>query len=340
MMAPAPASLPTVAELVAAHDRIREHVHRTPIATSRLLNQACDAKIWFKCENLQRVGAFKIRGACNAIFAMSDSELDRGVVAHSSGNHAQAVALAAAIRGTCATIVMPSNTSRVKLDAVRDYGARVVLCEPTAEAREAGTETIMRETGAVLVHPFNDPNIISGQGTAARELLQDEPDLDAILTPVGGGGLLSGTILAAREHRTDLRVYGAEPAMADDAWRSLETGKLQPPPETSTIADGLRTSLGELTFAMIRSGAEGILTVQEAEIVAAMRLIWMRMKLLIEPSAAVPVAVLLKRPDPFAGKRVGVILSGGNVDLDSLPWSAGNDAGTDNGDVIDRSRPR
>lgn len=339
MKEPTPALLPTVSELVAAHERIREHVHHTPVATSRFLNEACGAEIWFKCENLQRVGAFKIRGACNAIFSLSDSELERGVVAHSSGNHAQAVALAAAIRGTRATIVMPSNTSRVKLDAVREYGARVVLCEPTAEARETGTEEIRRETGAVLIHPFNDPKIISGQGTAARELLQDEPDLEAIIAPVGGGGLLSGTLLAARERGTAMQVYGAEPALADDARRSLESGQLQPPPKTSTIADGLRTSLGELTFAMIRSGAEGILTVDEDEIVAAMRMVWMRMKLLIEPSAAVPVAVLLKRPDELAGKRIGVILSGGNVDLDALPWTQG--IGSAVGEAVnDRSDPR
>ena len=311
---------PTVDDLIAAHKRIRKYVHRTSIQTSSYFDKRCGATIFFKCENLQKVGAFKIRGACNALFSVPETALDRGVVAHSSGNHGQAVALAASLRGTRATIVMPSNSARVKLDAVRDYGARVVLCEPSSEAREAATAEVVSETGAILIHPFNDARIICGQGTAARELLQDEPDIDLLLTPVGGGGLLSGSLLATAELTRPIEVIGSEPADADDAFRSLRSGELQPPPRTTTIADGLRTGLGELTFAMIRSGVEAIVTVDEDEIIDAMRTIWMRMKLLVEPSAAVPVAALLQRREDFRGRKIGVILSGGNVDLDSLPW--------------------
>ena len=313
-------NIPSVSDLAEAHDRIRPHIHRTPVFTSNFFDEASDARVFFKCENLQRIGAFKIRGACNAILSMSDAELNRGVAAHSSGNHAQAVALAARIRGVSATIVMPSNSAKVKLAAVRDYGAQIVLCEPTAEAREAETARVVAETGAALIHPFNDARIICGQGTAARELLQDVPDINLLLAPVGGGGLLSGTILAAQERDRSPDIIGTEPIEADDAFRSFESGKLQPATDPETIADGLRTALGTLTFAMIRSGAKAIVTVDEQEIVDAMRALWMRMKLVIEPSAAVPVAAILQRRQEFSGKRIGVILSGGNVDLDALPW--------------------
>lgn len=313
-------NIPSVSDLAEAHDRIRPHIHRTPILTSTFVDEASGARIFFKCENLQRIGAFKIRGACNAILSMSDTDLSQGVVAHSSGNHAQAVALAARIRGASATIVMPSNSAKVKLAAVRDYGANVVLCEPTAEAREVETARVVAATGAALIHPFNDPRIICGQGTAARELLQDVPDIDLLLAPVGGGGLLSGTILAAQEHARRPDVIGIEPTEADDAFRSFKLGELQPSTDPKTIADGLRTGLGNLTFSMIRSGAEAIVTVEEKEIVDAMRALWMRMKIVIEASAAVPVAAILQHREDFVGKRIGVILSGGNVDLDDLPW--------------------
>lgn len=289
--------------------------------TSTFVDASCGARVFFKCENLQKIGAFKFRGACNAVFSLSDEELSRGVVAHSSGNHAQALALAARLRGTRATIVMPKNSAVVKIAAVEDYGAEVVLCPPGTDARESATAHVLRETGGTLVHPFNDPRIIAGQGTAAKELLETVPDLDLILAPVGGGGLLSGTALAASSLSPGTLVVGAEPAEADDAARSLATGSIQPavdPPRT--LADGLRTSLGELTFAMIRSDVERIVTVPEEAIVEAMRTIWMRMKLLIEPSAAVPVAALLGTDLDVTGSRVGVILSGGNVDLDHLPW--------------------
>ena len=313
--------LPTADDLIEAHERIRPHAHRTPVLTSSYIDSRSGAKVFFKCENLQKIGAFKFRGACNAVFSLNREELDRGVVAHSSGNHAQALALAARLRGAEATIVMPENSAAVKLSAVADYGARIVLCPPGTAARETALERVLAETGATLVHPFNDARIIAGQGTAAKELLEEVPDLNLVLAPVGGGGLLSGTVLATQSQSPATRVIGVEPLAADDAARSLESGSIQPaidPPRT--VADGLRTCLGELTFAMIRAGVERIITVEEEAIVEAMRTVWMRMKILIEPSAAVPVAALLTGRLEVSGERVGVILSGGNVDLDALPW--------------------
>lgn len=312
---------PSTADLIQAHDRIAPLVHRTPVLTSTYFDNQCDAQVFFKCENLQKVGAFKFRGACNAVFSLGDEELKQGVVAHSSGNHAQALALAARLRDTRATLVMPENSAAVKIAAVEDYGARVIFCPPGTEARELALARVMGETGGTLVHPFNDPRIIAGQGTAAKELLEEIPNLDLILAPVGGGGLLSGTVLAARAGSPRTSIVGAEPAAADDAARSLAAGSIQPaidPPRT--IADGLRTSLGELTFTMIRSGVSRIVTVDEQAIIEAMRNVWMRMKILIEPSAAVPVAALMSNELDVAGRRVGIILSGGNVDLDALPW--------------------
>ena len=314
-------SPPTAADLMEAHERIRPHAHQTPVLTSNYIDGRCGANVFFKCENLQKIGAFKFRGACNAVFSLSPQELARGVVAHSSGNHAQALALAARLRGADATIVMPENSAAVKLSAVADYGAQVVLCPPGTEARESALRRVMAQTGATLIHPFNDARIIAGQGTAAKELLEEVPELDYILAPVGGGGLLSGTSLATQSASPGTKVIGAEPLAADDAARSLRSGSIQPaidPPVT--IADGLRTCLCELTFAMIRAGVDSIVTVEESAIVEAMRTVWMRMKILIEPSAAVPVAALLAADLDVSGKRVGVILSGGNVDLDSLPW--------------------
>jgi threonine dehydratase len=317
---PASQRIPTAADLTAAAERIDPYIHHTPVLTCGYLDKKCGTELFFKCENFQKVGAFKFRGACNAVFSLSPEELERGVAAHSSGNHAQALALAARLRQTQATIVMPENSNAVKIAAVRGYGAAVVLCPATTEAREAETARVVRETGATLIHPFNDSRIIAGQGTAARELLEEIPDLDLLLAPVGGGGLLSGTTLAAQSFSPRVRVVGAEPSAADDAKRSLETGTLQPSIDPQTIADGLRTSLGELTFQMIRDGVERIVTVEEAAIIEAMRTVWMRMKILIEPSAAVPVAALLADELEVSGHRVGVVLSGGNVDLDALPW--------------------
>jgi threonine dehydratase len=314
-------NIPTGDDLVTAHDRIRRMAHQTPVLTSTYIDSLCGAQVFFKCENLQKVGAFKFRGACNAVFSLSDEELGRGVVAHSSGNHAQALALAAKLRGAQATIVMPENSATVKLRAVADYGARVVLCPPGTQDREIALNRVVTDSGATLVHPFNDPRIIAGQGTAAKELFEEIPDLDLVLAPVGGGGLLSGTALAARHFSPATRVVGTEPSQADDAARSLKEGSIQPavdPP--TTIADGLRTCLGDLTFAVISTSVETIVTVDETSIIEAMRTIWMRMKILIEPSAAVPVAALIADDFEITGKRVGVILSGGNVDLDALPW--------------------
>lgn len=312
--------LPTLASIQQAAARIARYAHRTPVLTSKYFNVRTGAQVYLKCENFQRVGAFKFRGATNAVFSLSDEEAARGVVTHSSGNHAQALAAAAGLRGIKATIVMPRNAPAVKRAAVADYGAEIVLCEPTLAAREAAADDVIRRTGAVLIHPYNDPRIIAGQGTAALELLADVPLLDVVLAPVGGGGLLSGTAIAVGELSPSTRVIGAEPQGADDAYRSLAAGKLIPSEDPDTIADGLLTSLGDLTFAVISQRVDAILTVGDEAIGSAMRLIWERMKIVIEPSAAVPVAALLENADRFAGRRIGVILSGGNVDLERLPW--------------------
>jgi threonine dehydratase len=314
-------TLPSAADLSQAHARIQPYVHHTSVLTSTYIDQRCGAQVFFKCENFQKVGAFKFRGACNAVFSLSEDELARGVVTHSSGNHAQALALAARLRGARATIVMPENSAAVKIDAVADYGAEIVLCAPGTEARESALARIQAETGGTLVHPFNDTRIIAGQGTATKEMLEEIPEIDLLLAPIGGGGLLSGTILAAKSLSPETSVVGTEPLAADDAARSLAAGSIQPaidPP--TTVADGLRTCLGDLTFQMIHSGVSQIVTVDEDAIIEAMRTVWMRMKILIEPSAAVPVAALLGDNLEVRGRRVGVILSGGNVDLDALPW--------------------
>lgn len=311
---------PSRAEIEAAHQRLAGVAHRTPVLTSAYFNERTGAELFFKCESFQKVGAFKFRGAFNAISSLGAEELARGVVTHSSGNHAQAVALAARLKGARATIVMPANAPQVKVAAVRGYGARVILCEPSLVARESGIQEVIRETGAVLVHPYNDLRIIAGQATAARELLADVPRLDAVVAPVGGGGLLSGTALAAAYFAPGTRVFGAEPSGADDAARSLASGRIEPSVEPRTIADGLLTSLGEHTFAVIRRRVEAIVTVDDEAIVEAMRRVWERMKIVIEPSAAVPLAALLAGRLDLAGKRVGMIVSGGNVDLERLPW--------------------
>jgi threonine dehydratase len=311
---------PNLATIRAAAERIAPHAHRTPVLSSRYFDARLAARVVFKCENFQKVGAFKFRGALNAVLSLSDEEASRGVVTHSSGNHAQALALAATIRGISATIVMPENAPQVKRAAVADYGATIVLCQPTLAARERATEEVIRGSGATLIHPYNDARIIAGQGTAALELLEDLPGLDLVVAPVGGGGLLSGTAIAVRGVSSHARVLGAEPAGADDACRSLSAGHIIPVATPDTIADGLRTSLGDITFPILRELVDGILLVDDASIARAMKLVWERMKIVIEPSAAVPVAAILEHADRVAGKRVGVILSGGNVDLDRLPW--------------------
>jgi threonine dehydratase len=312
--------LPTFDDVRRAAERIRPWAHRTPVLTCAGLDRLAGARLYFKCENLQKVGAFKFRGATNAVFALDDAAARRGVATHSSGNHAAALALAARNRGIGATIVMPRTAPAVKKAAVAGYGAEIVYCEPTLAAREATLAEVVARSGATVVHPYNDPLVVAGQGTAALELLDKVADLDVVMTPVGGGGLASGTALTVAALAPSARVIAAEPAAADDAYRSLREGRIVPSGDPQTVCDGLRTSLGELTFAIIRRHVAEILTVGEAEIIAAMRVIWERMKVLVEPSSAVPFAALLARTERFAGLRVGIIISGGNVDLERLPW--------------------
>jgi len=304
-----------------AADRIAPHAHRTPLMRSSSLDALAGAHLWFKCENLQRVGAFKFRGACNAVLSLTDDQAARGVVTHSSGNHAQALALAARIRGIAANIVMPVSAPPVKVAAVESYGGRIIRCEPTQADRERVARRVLEQTGAELIHPYDDPRIIAGQGTAALELLEQAGTLDLVLAPVGGGGLISGTLIAVAAMSPSTRVIGVEPLGADDARRSLEQGHVLPSIEPRTIADGLLTSLSPRTFAIIQRHIEAIVTSSDESTIEAMRLVWERMKLVIEPSAAVPLGALLEGNVPGVnGKRVGIILSGGNVDLDALPW--------------------
>jgi threonine dehydratase len=311
---------PGLQEIRAAADRIRPYAHRTPVLTCSSLDSMAGARLFFKCENFQKVGAFKFRGAANTVFSLSGEEASRGVATHSSGNHAQALALAAALRGIPAHIVMPENSPKVKVAAVRGYGARIVFCPPTQRDREQTLERVVAETEATFIHPYNNLGIIAGQATCALELLERVSDLDVVIAPVGGGGLMSGTALACHYLRPEVRVIAAEPKGADDAFRSLRDGRIYPSENPRTVADGLRTSLGSLTFPIIRRYVQRIVTVEEESIVAAMRHIWERMKILIEPSAAVPLAGILEGGCEATGKHIGVILSGGNLDLDTLPW--------------------
>src|SRR6266851_2826987 len=321
---------PSWEAILAAHARISPRIHRTPILTSASLNAMTGAQLFFKCENLQKTGSFKIRGASNAILSLTEKEVARGIVTQSSGNHGAAVACAAAWRGVPAWIVMPKNAPVVKTKAIEGYGGKVVFCEPTVTARKTTCDRIQAETGAHLVHPYDDDRIIAGQATAAKELLEEIGDLDAVFAPVSGGGLLSGTCLGAKGIRADARVFGCEPERADDAYRSLTSGTLQSLDSSDTIADGLRASLAPRTFAILRKDVAGVLRVSEEEIISAARLVWERMKIIIEPSSAVALAPLLKRgvaqslnlPKRADGgpPKLGVIFSGGNVDLSSLPW--------------------
>lgn len=311
---------PTMDDVRAAAGRIEGIVHRTPVLTSSWLNGQLGAELFFKCENFQKTGSFKLRGAANTVLLLTDEEAQRGVLTGSSGNHGQGLACAAARRHIPAYVVMPENAAAIKVAAVRGYGGKVTFASADPQARLKQAETLQEETGAVYVHPFNDPRIIAGQGTAALELIEQTGGLDLILTPIGGGGLTSGTALVAAAHRPPIEVIAAEPAGADDAFCSLEAGRIVPQTDPRTIADGLRSSLGDVTFAILQERLAGIVTVSEEAIVRAMRAVWERMKIVIEPSAAVPVAALLEGKVNAAGKRVGVILSGGNVDLDRLPW--------------------
>jgi threonine dehydratase len=303
-----------------AHARIRDKIHRTPVMTSEVLDAMAGNRLYFKCENLQKVGAFKARGATNAVFLLTDAEAAKGVVTHSSGNHAAALARAARLRGIPAYIVMPSNSPQAKQAAVRRYGGDVVLCEPTLAARESTARQVMERTGAVFIHPYDDLRVMAGQGTTAIELLEDVPGLDMILCPVGGGGQLSGIAVAAKAIKPALRVVGVEPAGADDAARSLKAGQIIPMLEARTIADGLKTSLGQKPFAEIMRLVDDIVTVSEESIVQAMRQVWEVMKLLVEPSGAVSYAAVVQGRLPASGASIGIILSGGNLDLNRLPW--------------------
>ena len=307
-------------DIMAAVSRIEGHVHHTPLLTSRRMDAILGARIAFKCENFQRIGAFKARGAHNAVLALDDATAARGVVTHSSGNHAAALSLAAATRGIPAFIVMPENAPRAKIESVRRLGGQVAFCAPTIAAREAAADVIRAAQGATLVHPYDDPLVIAGQGTAALELLDEAGPLDAILAPVGGGGLMAGTAVAARHLQPRIRIIATEPEQADDAYRSWTSGVRTVGDPPDTIADGLRTTLGVNGFAILTALLDDFATVSEAAIIEAMRLVWEVMKIVIEPSAAVPVAALLERRIDVGGARVGVILTGGNVDLDRLPW--------------------
>jgi threonine dehydratase len=312
--------LPQYADVEMAARRIAPLIHRTPVLTSAYFNRISGGELFFKCENFQKVGAFKFRGACNAVSRLSPSDRNRGIITHSSGNHAQAVALAARMNGYRATIVMPKNAPGVKVNAVKEYGADIVFCESTIASREETARNIMEKTGAVFIHPYNHPDVIAGQGTAAMELLQDHPDLDMIIAPVGGGGLISGTAITAKFTKPEMKVYAAEPELADDAFRSFHSGRIEPVLRTDTVADGLRTSLGTLTFRVIRKHVDDIVTVPEASIIRDLRAVWERMKILIEPSCAVPLSAVLDGKINIKGKKAGIILTGGNVDLDNLPW--------------------
>ena len=313
---------PTLDDIREAHRRIAPHIHNTPLLRCEALDAMAGARLFFKCENLQKTGSFKARGATNAVLQLSDAEAARGVVTVSSGNHAAAIARAARARGIPAFIVMPSNAPATKCRAVEGYGGKITFCEPNMQAREAVAKKLLEETGGALIHPYDNPRVIAGQGTAALEILERVPDLDFLLVPVSGGGLLSGSAIAAKSLRPAIQVIGCEPAGADDAFRSLASGRIEPVGNPDTIADGLRAQLCPLTFAIVRERVDRIVTVTDAEIVSAMRHVWERMKLIIEPSAAVAAAPALHRAlgPAAAGKKIAILLSGGNVDLNALPF--------------------
>ncbi|MFY0631106.1 MAG: threonine/serine dehydratase [Flavobacteriaceae bacterium] len=307
-------------DLLAVYNRVASHIHKTPVLYSRLIDEIAGSEVYLKCENFQRAGAYKIRGATNAILKLSDEQRSRGVVTHSSGNFAQAVSLAAKNLGVPASIVMPSNAPRIKKEGTLGYGGMVTECEPTIQAREKASQKIQEETGATFLHPSNDIDVIHGQGTACYELLQQESDFDYIVTPIGGGGLIAGTCLFASQFSHNTKVIGAEPFEVDDAYRSLISGKIETNETTNTIADGLRTQLGNHNFPIILEHVDQVIRVTEDEIISAMKLVWERMKIIIEPSSAVAVAAVLRETRLFKGKKVGVIISGGNVDLGNLPF--------------------
>ncbi|MDJ0630105.1 MAG: pyridoxal-phosphate dependent enzyme [Rhodobacter sp.] len=313
-------TLPTYDDMLAAHDRIRPYIHRTPVLTSSYFNELTGAELFFKCENFQKAGAFKVRGASNAVFGLSDAMAEKGVATHSSGNHALSLSYAAGRRGIPCHVVMPRTAPEAKKAAVRGYGGIITECEPSTSSREAVFAEVQARTGAEFVHPYNDPRVIAGQATCSRELLDQVEDLDIMIAPIGGGGMISGTCLTLSHAAPGIDIIAAEPEQADDAYRSFKAGRIIADDAPQTIADGLKVPLKELTWHFVSNYVTDILTASEEEIVDAMKLTWQRMKIVMEPSCAVPLATILKNRDRFAGKRVGVIVTGGNVDLDKLPW--------------------
>ncbi|WP_370200309.1 beta-hydroxyaspartate dehydratase BhcB [Roseibium sp.] len=313
--------IPTLEDMLVAHERIKPHIHRTPVLTSSFLNELTGAELFFKCENFQKAGAFKVRGASNAVFGLDEETAKAGVATHSSGNHALSLSYAAGRRGIPCHVVMPRTAPQAKKDAVRGYGGIITECEPSTSSREAVFAEVEARTGAEFVHPYNDPRVIAGQGTCSKELMEQTDGLDAVVAPIGGGGMVSGTCLTLSNLAPEVKIFAAEPEQADDAARSFKVGHIIADDAPETVADGLKVPLKELTWHFVSNHVTDILTASEQEIVDAMRLIWARMKIVMEPSSAVPLATILKNRDVFAGKRVGIIITGGNVDLGKLPWS-------------------
>jgi threonine dehydratase len=316
-----PENIPTYEDVLAAHDRIRPHIHRTPVLTSQYMNALTGAELFFKCENFQKAGAFKVRGASNAVFGLSDEQAERGVATHSSGNHGLSLSYAAGRRGIPVSVVVPRTAPEAKKEAMRGYGATVIECEPSTSSREQVFADIVASSGADFVHPYNDPRVIAGQATCSKEFIEDVPELDAMIAPIGGGGMISGTCLTLSNIAPETKIYAAEPEQADDAYRSFKAGHIIADDAPQTIADGLKVPLKELTWHFVSNHVSDIFTASEQEIIDAMYITWQRMKIVIEPSCAVPLATIIKNRDVFAGKRIGVVITGGNVDLKKLPWN-------------------
>lgn len=312
--------LPTYDDMLAAHERIKPYIHRTPVLTSSYFNDLTGAELFFKCENFQKAGAFKVRGACNAVFGLTEEMAKKGVATHSSGNHALSLSYAAGRRGIPCHVVMPRTAPQAKKDAVRGYGGIITECEPSTSSREATFAEVQKETGAEFVHPYNDPRVIAGQGTCSKELMEQTDGLDAVIAPIGGGGMVSGTCLTLSTLAPEVKIYAAEPEQADDAYRSFKAGHIIADDAPVTIADGLKVPLKENTWHFVSTYVTDIFTASEQEIIDAMKLTWQRMKIVMEASCSVPLATIFKNPDVFRGKRVGVVITGGNVDLDTLPW--------------------
>ncbi len=315
--------IPTFDDVIAAHERIKPYIRRTPVRTSDYLNELTGAELYFKCENFQEPGAFKVRGAANAVFGLSEAQAQKGVATHSSGNHASCLSYAAMLRGIPCNVVMPKTAPQAKKDTVARYGGKITECEPSTSSREASFAKVQAATGGDFVHPYNDPRVISGQGTCAKEFVEQTAGLDIVMAPIGGGGMISGTCLTLATLAPEIRVIAAEPEQADDAYRSFKAGKIIADDAPKTIADGLLVPLKDLTWHFVKSHVSDILTASDQEIIDAMKLTWKHLRVVMEPSSAVPLATILKNRDVFAGKRVGVIITGGNVDLDKLPWMKG-----------------